>query len=187
MLYLRNICTAFVLIPKNASTSIRESLNGEILTGPNDVQHIGISTAIENGLLTINNRFIGVIRNPIERQLSMYLYRQRQKRYSEKLSIEDFRNKIKLGAINDHLWQMQLQSSFMEYNKEIIGELWLYEEVNERFKEFGTLKVKNKSFSGNTKDFIDIFYDKPTLKAVESYWRKDIELYNALRESRNRN
>ena len=82
---------------------------------------------------------------------------------------------------------MQLQSSFMEYNKEIIGELWLYEEVNERFKEFGTLKVKNKSFSGNTKDFIDIFYDKPTLKAVESYWRKDIELYNALRESRNRN
>jgi hypothetical protein len=93
MIYLPKENKCFVMIPKNASSSARDLFKNNqdaVRVKVDDLDHINVQTVIDHGLLTTDVKFYGVIRDPFERQLSLYLYRQRQQRYDTELSIEDF-------------------------------------------------------------------------------------------------
>ena len=75
---------------------------------------------------------------------------------------------------------MRLQTWFTKHETKQT-EYWLYEDVNEKFKEFGDLGTHNISTKYNTKDLIDVFYDTETLKATRKYWEEDIGLYESLK------
>jgi hypothetical protein len=208
---------AFVLIPKNASTSIRAfygvpltpekiveskvagiSLNetvqsfnfgrAKILT-TNEYEkdkfseHVNIRTILNTNTLNKDTRIISVIRNPIERQLSLYMFRHKYKKYNTKISVEDFRKRIADGFLLDRSpWQMKLQTWFTYHNDKIV-EYWKYEDVNQKFLEFGTLDSVNCSFNHNlkkTSDLVDIFYDQHSKLAVQKYWKRDFELYESI-------
>jgi hypothetical protein len=205
---------AFMLIPKNASSSLRHyygckyTSSGEYVddllvmnydSGVKRVcrfehdlsgekvrnEHIDLQTIASQTLISDNTRVIAVIRCPIERQLSLYFYRhkhKKQQRYqTTELSVSDFRNRMREGfLLDDFSWQMRLQTWFTKHETKQT-EYWLYEDVNEKFKEFGDLGTHNISTKYNTKDLIDVFYDTETLKATRKYWEEDIGLYESLK------
>jgi hypothetical protein len=205
---------AFMLIPKNASSSLRhyygckytsdgEYVNDLLVMNYNNGikrvcrfehdlsgekvrnEHIDLQTITSQTLISNNTRVIAVIRCPIERQLSLYFYRhkhKKQQRYqTTELSVSDFRGRMKEGfLVDDFSWQMRLQTWFTKHETKQV-EYWLYEEVNEKFKEFGDLGTHNISTKYNTKDLIDVFYDTETLKATRKYWEEDIGLYESLK------
>ena len=149
--------------------------------------HMDMNYILKHGLATRDNRFVGVIRNPYERLLSLYLYRQRQRRYDSKLSVEDFRHRARSGFIEDHVWHMQLQSTFLDN-----GEYWCYDNLHSHVKKMArefnfyndVLPFVNRStVKYDTRDLIDTFYDNATRTAVNKYWERDIELYNEVKNA----
>jgi hypothetical protein len=202
MIWIKRHNFVFIQIPKNASESVFAYLKDnaeseDVFTNVNGfdqnildphrlLPHMDASYVLKNDLAPITSLYIGIIRNPFERLLSLYLYRHRQKRYSSKLSVQDFREKANLGFIQDHPWQMQLQSSFLAgaSNKE----LWCFDNLDKHIKIFSekyylttsTLPIINKSTSHLTKDLISTFYDKYTERVVKEYWHDDFDLYNEL-------
>jgi hypothetical protein len=152
-----------------------------------DVEYV-----IKHRLAHETDRFIGIIRNPLERVVSLFLYRQKQG-FNKSLTAEDFKKIVtKHGYFPDRKWQNQLQSSFLTYKGQNIGEWWLFDDIQKHIDEFSEthniqIKVplmwKNKSLPKNrlTKDYLSWFYDDAALKAVNKYYEKDIEIYEGLK------
>jgi hypothetical protein len=206
---------AFLLVPKNASTSIRafyhiteadinqakltpKYINKEIsyftfnntkLLCTNRYSrirssvHVDLNSIMGTGIIHFKCRVIAIIRNPLERQLSLYFYRHRQKKYNTKISIEDFRSSIADGVLEGlYMWQEQSQYSFTEHSEKKV-EYWKYEDINQKFLEFGQLQKHNTSFSIDklsTADLVNTFYDQKSKDAVKRYWKKDFELYESI-------
>lgn len=203
MIWLKQHNLVFVKIPKNASESFsyyfqKNASSEDVFTLDNgfyqnidtphrEHSHMDASYILKHELATTDNRFIGVIRNPYERLLSLYFYRVKQKRYDNGVSIKDFRNRAREGVILDHEWHMQHQSSFLNG---VDGEYLCYDNLSTHAKilsrQYGfksdMLPKINKSVSiTDTKNLVDIFYDDVTIKSVYKYWERDIELYDRIR------
>jgi hypothetical protein len=152
-----------------------------------------VTYAIRNGLLDPTETVVGVIRHPVERVISLFLYREKQKFSNEpKLTVYDFRKLVtEHGYLPDRPWHNQLQTSFLEYEGKQIGKWWLFDNIQKHIDEFVEenninvkypLEWKNKSIRGHlTKDYIHTFYDAASLSAVNKYYEKDIELYERLK------
>lgn len=208
-----NIC--FIRIPKTASSSIMHFLY-ENLCDENDVvsrmyewnddvvekkyhlncpvlphSHIDARYAIENEIVPKTAAFIGTIRDPIEKQLSLYLYRMTQGRYgSMKPSPEHFRSLMKYGSVMDKPQQMQSQSSFLEYEKDTKKVWWLYDNIENHTRELceqlnveirQPLLTLNKS-PGDTKKLIDVFYTQSIKDEVKEKYAEDWKIYEELKE-----
>lgn len=208
MIWIKRHKLVFVKIPKNASEAMADYLKAyaaddDVFTHDNGFDlnindphrthsHMDVSYMLRNKLVTPDNHFIGIIRNPHERLLSLYLYRQRQRRYDTALSVGDFRERAKRGFIEDHPWHMQLQSTFLDGASS--SEYLCYDHLDihiqtlayrYKFDKF-ILPVVNKSVKGvNTRDLVNSFYDDATYNAVNKYWERDIELYNGVKNAEN--
>jgi hypothetical protein len=215
MISIKRLKFNFINVPKNASTSIRRFFIDNVVQ-PEDMysnyyesfepfiawnqnmplkhvenSHMDVTYAIENGLLDQNETIVGVIRHPIERVLSLYLYRAKQG-WVKTPSISDFRNSVRpYGYYPDRLSQNKLQSSFLEYKGQNIGTWWLFDNIETHINDFTKtydidvkhpLRVQNKSIKNrDTKEYVETFYDADTLAAVNKYYEKDIELYEGLK------
>ena len=215
MISIKRLKFNFINVPKNASTSIRRFFIDNVVqpedsysyyfdeyNRPNTQNmpdeharhsHMDVTYAIDNGLLDPSETIVGVIRNPIERVVSLFLYREKQKsRLKKPATIDDFRRLVKVhGYLPDRPWQNQLQSSFLTYQGKEIGKWWLFDNIQNHIDEFveeNNIKVtfplgwKNRSLGHSlTKDYMNLFYDEETLSAVNKYYQKDIELYEGLK------
>jgi len=184
MIYLSDQSLGIVLVPKNCSTAIRKLFNNhypgsrQIWNG--DLDHIGVQEAIDLKLVPDSTQFLGIIRCPWERQLSLYLYRHRQRVYKERCTPDHFRQLAKTGCIVDHPWQMRLQRDYLVYNGELRAKPVLYESANEQFNSYGSLQKVNQASDRATSTLINIFYDTPTREAVAHYWAPDFQLREEL-------
>lgn len=162
------------------------------ISPPHDTHcHMDVVYISRHNLCDVDARFVGIIREPLERLLSLYLYRCRQNRYGVKPSPEDFRKRAAKGFIEDHPWQMQLQSTFLSGASNI--SYWCFDRLDEhvaqlreelKYIEKAPLQIVNNSSNINTKSLIDIFYDSPTRDLVSKYWARDKELYNEIKHSK---
>jgi hypothetical protein len=197
MIYIKRHNLVFIRVPKTASTSIAHHIINNLVCEDDlnlawrvsyskiNNSHMTAKFAIDNNLVPANAHFIGVIREPLERLLSLYFARYGEGRYQEKLSVENFRIKASRGFIDDHPHQMRLQSNFLEAG----DKWWLYDNLEHHIKLFnkkynidGALEKHNQSIvKYKTKDLIYKFYDTKTREAVLNYWQKDVELYERLK------
>jgi hypothetical protein len=202
MIWLKKQKLVFVKIPKNGSEAIAMHLQTHLLS-PEDVYthdngfdqniadphrtncHMDVRYILGNNLCDSDNTFIGFVRDPIERLLSLYLYRHRQGRYSTPMSVEDFRSRAQEGFIQDHTWQMQLQSTFLsgtEHNRYLC-----FDNLDHYMKVLTGIDAPmqriNASSSRKTRDLIDIFYDTPTLRSANKYWSDDVDLYHEVKDA----
>ncbi len=216
MISIKRLKFNFINVPKNASTSVRRFFIDNVVQ-PEDAysnyfdgyniqrsqnmrtehahhSHMDVTFAIDNGLLDPSETIVGVIRNPIERVVSLFLYREKQRLSPRPQTIQDFRKWVsKHGYLPDRPWQNQLQSSFLTYQGKEIGQWWLFENIQQHIDDFSAqnnikvnfpLEWKNKSIGGRTnftKDWLHVFYDDASLAAVNKYYQKDIELYEGLK------
>jgi hypothetical protein len=213
MISIRRFKFNFINVPKNASTSIRRFFIDNVVQ-PEDSyseyyedentrwsqnmahhhashSHMDVTYAVDNGLLDKTETIVGVLREPVERVLSLYLYRVKQG-LVQSPGIADFRRSVSVGFYPDRPWQNQLQSSFLTYEGKQLGQWWLFDNIDHHINDFvdtygidvkRPLLTQNKSIKNHdTKEYLSTFYDADTLRAVTKYYEQDIELYHRMRK-----
>lgn len=211
MISVRRLGFNFINVPKNASTSVRRFFIDNVVQ-PEDVysdyyesetehwsqnmapehakhSHMDVAYAIDNGLLDPLETIVAVLREPLERVLSLYLYRAKQG-LVDSPSITDFRRATAQGFYPDRPWQNQSQASFLQYNGWQIGDWWLLDHLECHVAEFVRkhrievkvpLRFQNRSLTFPTRDYLDAFYDDYTRKAVSTFYSEDVDLYQELK------
>jgi hypothetical protein len=170
---------------KNTRLKLKK-IHPTIKTAHTDVQYL-----IDNNFVDQSANFLGVIRNPLEKQLSLYMYRLREGAYGNTLpSPKHFQSLFRKGVLLDRSQHhMQSQHSFLEYNGTTIGQWWLFDHINihvEELIEKYKIKVNtpfvhiNKS-PGDKRKLIKNFYTDELKQDVFSAYQKDFELYNQLK------
>lgn len=139
-----------------------------------------------NDLIDADTMIIGFIRNPIERMLSLYLYREKQRRLDDLISPEGFSRFVFTQFESDHMWQKQTQLSFLKHDGIVKATPIRFDRAESTlqnlFETTKPLPVCNKSTkSYNTSELISLFYTSDTLKKVTQYYAEDIELYESLK------
>lgn len=206
-----NLC--YIRVPKAASSSIMEYFYKNICDTKTDIishgitnyperlsfincpklkhSHVDAKFSIDELNVPNNAKFIGVVRHPLERQISLYLFRIRNDVY--KCGKHDmpthFRSKLINGELQDRqAHQKKHQHTFLEYKEPINSEWWIYERVEQHLMDlmkeykieqkvnFGYLNKSTQSL-GKSKELIDVLYDDNTKKLAEKAFEKDIDLY----------
>jgi hypothetical protein len=142
---------------------------------------------IKHNIVPRDAHFIGVIRNPLERQLSLYLQRIVEGKYSVKTpSPKHFKTLVINGIFQDKEPQGLPQCSFI--SKDLKHTYWLHDCIEKHLLDFcsnnsipikSELRVISRS-PGNTKELIKVFYDDELLKQVQDMYKEDFALYNSL-------
>lgn len=149
--------------------------------------HLTLNEIIQEGLISEEGarkkKVIGVIRNPLERQLSLYFFKNRSTK--NRVSAENFRKVMSKGFIESDGSNHILQTDYLKIGDENVGEFWNYDNLDEHIEQFieqyGKPRFPIKQFKSNIKpkndNLINEYYDVATRKAVEEYFAKDFELY----------
>lgn len=149
--------------------------------------HLTLNEIINEGVITEaearSKRIIGVIRNPLERQLSLYFFLNRQNRGAA--TVSQFRSLMQKGFYESDGSNHILQTDYLKIGDESVGELWKYDNLDEHVEQFIAeygrpmfpLKLFKAGFKPKNADLINEYYDAATRKAVEEYFAKDFEAY----------
>jgi hypothetical protein len=225
MIYIKRFNLCFVEIPKTASQSIRSAFfksvvdwNEDTISGlsSGDIHKIHSNSRyiIRNNLAPSNAKFIGVIREPLERQLSAYIYcwwehhtankeRYRHYRIDNRPNPNHFLEIYTKEPRNDgrpYFWEFmgkagsESQSSYI--NPGLNHEFWLYDDLETHFENFkqeydidptSKLEVINKSSKDpevTTKSLIDKFYNDELKDIMKRIYADDFKLYDELKNGR---
>lgn len=153
--------------------------------------HMTLQELVDDGVIKESDlkgkKVITVIREPLERQLSLYFF----KRKNMGVSPEDFRRHMKNGYYEGDGSNFILQSDYGVLNGKDYAEPWLYENLEAHLAEFlgeigywggPPLPRYKASFKPKAEndELIRSFYDEKTKEAVLSYYTKDIEVRERL-------
>lgn len=154
--------------------------------------HMTLNEIIDNKIIDESFarecKIIGVLRDPFDRQLSLYSFKNRGKT----LSPEHFRDCIQNGYLEGDLNNQIPQSEYLKIGDESVGEWWLYENLNDHLAEFQKQYPTNNdielphyksSFRKNIdkQEQIDYYYNEQTKNAVKEYFAADFELIERLK------
>lgn len=234
MIYIKRHNLCFVRIPKNASSSMMEFLYHNIVNSKEDIvsyikdwdtkklivrdlnfqqfphSHVDVQYIIDNNVVPKTANFFGIIRNPLEKFLSYYIYYNRQASKNSRYACptrEEFKKWFSSdgkfitpkGTITNHNisenrdHHSQRQVDFLKYNGEIIGEFWLYDNLNNHISDLcNRLQIRptfqlphtNKSM-WNKKDLIDGWYNHHMIKNIKEYYKEDFDMYYDLKKNYN--
>lgn len=149
--------------------------------------HLTLNEIIDEGIISADDarskKIIGVIRNPLERQLSLYFFLNRQNKSNA--TISHFRSIMEKGFYESDGSNHILQTDYLKIENELVGEFWKYDNLDQYIEnfiaEFGNPMFPVPSYKTNFKpkntDLINEYYDSTTRKAVEEYFAKDFEAY----------
>lgn len=151
--------------------------------------HLTLNEIINEDLISEESarskRIIGCIREPFDRQLSLYFFLNRGK---DKATPEHFRECFQSGYHATDENNKILQSDYLKIGDESVGEYWAYEYLSDHINTFieenqpkslvSLPKYKSHHRSILDKDkLLDEYYDQKTRDAVMKYYDKDFELY----------
>lgn len=213
MIYIKRFNLAFIKIPKNASTSFSNYLIETLVTaedtytftaGPSfdltamTSQNIpeGYSTESHltyaqcSALLRPDTLCYGIIRHPLERMLSLYIYRLQQHAYGNMLpSVAHFRSLVKNGVFQDFVWQQAAQTNYltgakhkrwMLYDNLDSEVSWFAKKYNISTNEFPRIN----SSVGDKQALVHKYFDEDMIQAILSRYKQDFELYEELKFAR---
>lgn len=151
--------------------------------------HLTLNEIVSEGIITEQQartrKVIGVIRDPLDRQLSLYFFLKKGPGY-----VNEFREMFSEGCGTDRNNKI-LQSDYLKIGNETVGEYWAYPNIDNHLKQFVAehpIKLKTqlpnyKSSLRKNQDkqqLIDKYYDQKTIDAVRKYYEPDFELYEEL-------
>ena len=209
MIYIKRLNIAFIKIPKNASTSFSNYLIETLVTAEDTYtltadrsfnltamksQNIpeGYTTKSHltyaqcSSLVPSDTLCYGIIRNPLERMLSLYIYRLQQRAYGNILpSVEHFRSLIKNGVFQDFAWQQIAQTTFLAG---AVHKHWmLYDTLSDEVQSFAKIyNIPTDNFpkinvsAGNKQQLITKYFDTALIQEVRSNYYEDFNLYEEL-------
>lgn len=156
--------------------------------------HLTLQEILDNQILTYEElhqkKIIGVLRDPFDRQLSLYFFLMRNNKSG--VSPANFREMFSRGFCAGDPNNTIFQSDYLELNNITAGEYWLYENLDAHLSRFIYDNMPKKVITlphykahlrkNLDRDrLIDEYYDIKTKQAVANYFRRDIELYETLK------
>lgn len=210
----------FVRIPKTACSSITEYLirniddREAVHSGVDDVAikstfgknpirkpimankyvHYTLQNIVQDGLIKEDQlskyKIFGVIRDPVDRQLSMYYFRKKWDR-KIKPSLQDYKN-ITINncamKINPAMTGM-IQTDFLTYKGRQYGDFLLFDNLEEQLDSLMKEQGLQTGFklprhkSGNRKPKqAEIQFDEEVLTSIKTRYTKDYIMYNKLKD-----
>ena len=210
MIYVKRLNLCFIRIPKNASSSVMHFIYHNMCEDEDVVSrmyewnaehiekiyykncpvlphsHVDYKYVVEQGIVPASAHFVGVIREPLERVLSLYLHRIRDNKYGMVLpSPKHFESQFIDGVFQDKPQQSQPQHTFLPEN----GEYMLYDTIEEQLVSLCNryeIEVKeplirlNKS-PGHTKELVKHFFSPELISSIQRKYAEDFELYYRLK------
>jgi len=152
--------------------------------------HLTVNEIVNNGIVSPEfvreSDVIGVIRNPLERQLSLFFFLSKEFNLNN-TSVSEFRRQFKYGKHISDPSNAITQSDYLKLGDNMIGRFWLYDNIDEELKSFlfdKNIKVREplKRYKSNYRErrdssLIDEYYDDLTREAVEQYYAEDFKIY----------
>lgn len=157
--------------------------------------HFTIEDLIEENIITEEQaktyRIISVLRNPIDRQKSFYYFYRKWKSKGWPASLTQYKLLAPEGFFAGEPNSAIRQSDFSRLNGEIIGEHWLYEDLQSHVNDFMQelnlpisypMPNHKSNYRKNKKDEIE--FDDESLAKIKNVFANDFKLYNELKERR---
>lgn len=156
----------------------------------NKYVHYTLQNIVDEGFVKADElkhyNIFGVLRNPIDRQKSMYWFRKKWSK-STPGSLEDYKNiTINNCAMKASPATGIEQVEFMKYNNKLHGRFWLFEnidkELNNLLNDLG-LSMKYelpKHKSGNRKKN-EFEFDEEVMKSLKAHYNNDFIMYHNLK------
>lgn len=154
--------------------------------------HLTLQELVEEGVVTRESvkskEVITVIRDPIERQLSLFFFKHR--RNPKDATVEAFRKEYQLGYDQNDGSNSILQSEYCKLDGQFVTTPWLYDFIPEHLAHFSARRKSlpetplanfKSGIKPERETLIQEYYDKATKKAVEQYFAADFELYHRLK------
>lgn len=154
--------------------------------------HLTLQELVDEGVIAADSakrkEVITVIREPLERQLSLFFFKHRATR--DQATVENFRKTYQSGFDQEDGSNHILQSDYGKLNGERITTPWVYDFIPEHLAHFAARRrvepdtplAKFKSgIKPERQTLIDDYYDAATKRAVEQYFAQDFELYHQLK------
>lgn len=148
--------------------------------------HLTLNEIIQEGLITEddarNRKVIGILRNPLERQLSLFFFKHRSNKSNA--TPQKFKQDMQHGFMENDGSNRILQTDYLKIRNENVGEFWKYDNLDEHISQFvdehhhkpaHPLKSFKSSFKPKRTNLINEYYDAITRRAVETYFAKDFE------------
>jgi hypothetical protein len=218
MIYIKKINTCLVRVPKAGSQSLlmfffknlydettdkisrmpglsedKMSLTFEKNPDwPFKSSHITVSNLIDHNIVDKSANFIAVVRNPLEKFLSLYFYFLRMGKYDNVIpSKEHFHSMFNAGTymrVKEH--HIIPQHKFLEFNGETIGNWWSFDFLNEHVNElcnehsiYPKYKFQHLNKSpGNKSKLINHFYSDDLIRDIKTIYQNDFDLYEETTE-----
>lgn len=137
-------------------------------------------------------RVISVLRNPIDRQKSFYYFYRRWKSKAWPACLEQYKLLAPKGYFEGEPNSAIRQSDFIRLNGVIIGEHWLYEDLESHINTFMqelNLQIKfplpNHKSNYRKNRNAEIEFDAESIEKMKSVFADDFKLYDELKETRN--
>ena len=145
--------------------------------------HLTLQQIVDEKIITVqdaeNMKKIAVIRNPLERQLSLYFFLIKNEKSNS--CPNHFREWFRFGRHITDVNNKNTQAEFVKLNGIIPPnvEFWKYDNLQDYIPQ--KLEYINSGFRPkDMKYLIAEYYDDKTKKAVEDYYAEDIEIYSKL-------
>ena len=157
--------------------------------------HLQLQDVVDYGLLDKgelkNYKKIAVIRNPVDRQLSLYYHFKNKnelgcKRH-EPASLLEYRSVTQNGHFQE-VNGAKKQADFLKYDNKIIGTYILYENLQEFLKQFMNdigliIKYPLPNHKSHARPKVDDFkFELEDVKKIKEYFKEDFELYEKLKK-----
>tara|TARA_R110000868_G_scaffold74580_2_gene215559 strand:+ start:2063 stop:2740 length:678 start_codon:yes stop_codon:yes gene_type:complete len=155
--------------------------------------HFTIQDLVRENIITEHQaktyRVISVLREPIDRQKSLFYFYARWKCKGKTLDLKQYKVLAPNGQFIGEPNSAIKQTDLLTLNGEIIGEFWLYENIEHhitniikelKIKEVHVLPNHKNGFRKNRNN--EIVFDDYCLEQLNTIFKKDFEIYNALKE-----
>lgn len=148
--------------------------------------HLTLNELIDNQLITAEKarsmKVITVIRNPMDRQLSLFFWKNRHG------TPEQFQKQFANGYHNTDLSNKITQYQYGCINDQHIAECWLYENLDYHVKQFlkeidrQDISVNLPKHKSNITRNDNQYWNDQTRSSIVKYFNDDIQLYNRLHD-----
>lgn len=129
-------------------------------------------------------KVFSVLREPLDRQRSFFYFYGKWKGGGKPLTLEHYKAWAPNGYFKGEPNSAMIQTDFLKLNGELIGDFWLYEDLNKHLvdlmKELNitpTVPLTNHKaqFRKNRED--EIVFDEESLSKIRSHFYSDFEAY----------
>jgi len=161
----------------------------------NRYMHLTLQEIVDNNVLSketvLNSYNFGIIRNPLERQLSLFFWIEYIRQDKKDTSPEHFRKRFSNGydmLMHDGGSNKIKQVDYLKVDGEICGNFWAVQDIQAQLKSlreqhnfsetYPLLRLKDDSKPKDLtkEELIEMYYDSATRQAVEEYYAEDFEM-----------